>query len=132
MVVAYLSRLPRELLCWMASFLKDEGSFMLPRSEFKPPASLLKLVWPWLEEWLERVHARAQGKGWKAGGLPQDDQAAAGFLKLLVVLRDVFLQDSAILQLSRLPPSPRSCVYQLLCVYSVPRPAALAALSLSA
>ena len=91
MVVAYLSRLPRELLRRMAGFLKEEGSYMLPRGEFKPPASLLKLVWPWLDEWLDRIRARAQGKGWKAGGLLQDDQAAAGFLKLLVVLRDVFL-----------------------------------------
>jgi hypothetical protein len=102
MVVAYLSQLPRELLRQMTGFLKEEGSYMLPRSEFKPPASLLKLVWPWLDEWLERVRGRAQGKGWKAGGLLQDDQAAASFLKLLVVLRDVFLQDAAILQPSRL------------------------------
>ena len=77
----------------------------LLRSEFKPLASLLKLVWPWLEEWLERICARAQGKGWKARGLPQDDQAAAGFLKLLVVLYNIFLQDSTILQLSKSPPS---------------------------
>jgi hypothetical protein len=59
MVVAYLSRLPRKLLCQMAGFLKDEGSYMLPRAEFKPPASLRKQVWPWLDEWLDRVHARA-------------------------------------------------------------------------
>jgi hypothetical protein len=59
MVVAYLLRLPRELLRRMTGFLKEEGSYMLPRSEFKPPASLLKLVWPWLEEWLNCVRARA-------------------------------------------------------------------------
>jgi hypothetical protein len=41
----------------MAGFLKEEGSYMLPRGEFKPLASLLKLVWPWLEEWLDRVRA---------------------------------------------------------------------------
>jgi len=29
----------------MAGFLKEEGSYMLLRGEFKPPASLLKLVW---------------------------------------------------------------------------------------
>jgi len=104
MVVAYLSRLPRKLLRRLAGFLKNEGSYLLPRGEFKPPASLLKLVWPWLDEWLERVRARAQGKGWKAGGLAQEDKAAASFLKLLVVLRDIFLQDLAILQLSKLSP----------------------------
>jgi hypothetical protein len=37
----------------------------------------------------------------KAGGLAQEDKAAASFLKLLVILCDVFLQDSAILQLSK-------------------------------
>jgi hypothetical protein len=73
MVVAYLSRLPQELLRQMASFLTEEGSYMLPRGEFKPLASLLKLVWPWLDEWLDRVRAQAQGKGWKAGGHLQDD-----------------------------------------------------------
>jgi hypothetical protein len=91
MVVAYLSRLPRKFLRQMASFLKQEGSYMLPRGEFKPLASLQKLVWPWLDKWLDRIRARAQGKGWKAGGLLQDDKAAAGFLKLLVVLRSVLL-----------------------------------------
>jgi len=64
---------------------------MLLKGEFKLPASLLKLVWLWLDEWLDRVRVRAQGRGWKAGGLLQDDQVAAGFLKLLIVLYDVFL-----------------------------------------
>jgi len=108
MVIAYLSRLPRKLLRRMAGFLKEEGSYVLPRGDFKPPASLQKLVWPWLQQWLDRIYSRAEGKGWAAGGLQQDDQAAASFLKLLLVLRDVFLQDSAILQLSKcpLPPLP--------------------------
>ena len=43
----------------MASFLKEEGSYMLLKGEFKLPASLLKLVWLWLDEWLDRVRARA-------------------------------------------------------------------------
>jgi hypothetical protein len=108
MVVAYLSRLPRKLLRQMAGFLKEEGSYVLPQGDLKPPASLQKLVWPWLQQWLDRIYCRAEGKGWAAGGLQQDDQAAASFLKLLLVLRDVFLQDSAILQLSKclFPPLP--------------------------
>jgi hypothetical protein len=55
MVVAFLSRLPRKLLRQLASFLKNKGSYLLPRGEFKPLASLLKLLWPWLDEWLERA-----------------------------------------------------------------------------
>jgi hypothetical protein len=34
----------------------------------------------------------------RAGGLAQEDKAAKGFLKLLVVLRSVLLQDLAVLQ----------------------------------
>jgi hypothetical protein len=134
MVVAYLSHLPRKLLHRMAGFLKDEGSYMLPRAEFKPPASLLKQVWPWLDEWLNRVYARAQGKGWKAGGLSQEDNAAAGFLKLLVILRDVFLQDAAILQLSKSFPSYYSIdlAFTNFIFYRVLKPATLAAPSLPA
>jgi hypothetical protein len=89
----------------MAGFLKSEGSYVLPRAAYKPPASLQMQIWPWLEGWLERVRARGQGKGWKAGGLAADDRAAVGFLELLVLLRDVLLQDLAILQKRKLPPS---------------------------
>jgi hypothetical protein len=105
MTLAYLSHLPKKLIRRMAGFSKDEGSYTLPRSHVKPPVSLAKQIWPWIDGWLKRTHARAQGKDWKAGGLPDDDQAAAGFLKLLLVLRDVFLQDAALLQL-RFPELP--------------------------
>ena len=68
-------------------------------------------IWPWLKRWLERVRARGQGKGWKAGGLEgwkagglaADDRAAVGFLELLVLLRNVLLQDLAILQKRKSP-----------------------------
>jgi hypothetical protein len=74
---------------------------MLPRAGYEPPANLRRQIWPWLEHWLERVQARAQGKGWKAGGLAQEDKAAESFLKLLGVLRSVLLQDLAVLQPSK-------------------------------
>jgi Centromere DNA-binding protein complex CBF3 subunit, domain 2 len=101
--IAYLARLPAKFLRRMAGFQKSEGSYVLPRAAYKPPASLQVQIWPWLDHWLARVRARAQGKGWKAGGLAADDRAAAGFLELLVVLRDVLLQDLAILQKCKLP-----------------------------
>jgi len=69
----------------MAGFLKSEGSYLLPRAAYKPPASLQMHIWPWLERWLERVRARGQGKGWKAGGIAADDRASVSFLELLAV-----------------------------------------------
>jgi hypothetical protein len=85
----------------LASFLKEEGSYVLPRAEFLPPESLQRQIWPWLEGWLDRIHARAEGKGWRDGGLAEEDGAAASFLKVLKVLRSVLLQDLAVLQLGK-------------------------------
>src|SRR5436190_17864316 len=101
MAVAYLTRLPVKFLRKVAGFSKDEGGYFVPRAEHQPPMSLRREIWPWIEPWLERVKARADGKGWKAGGLQQDDGAADGFLKLLKLLRDVLLQDLAVLQPSK-------------------------------
>jgi hypothetical protein len=98
MSIAYLARLPAKFLRRMAGFQKAEGSYVLPRALYTPPVSLQVQIWPWVDTWLARVRARAQGKGWKAGGLAADDRAAGGFLELLVLLRDVLLQDLAILQ----------------------------------
>jgi Centromere DNA-binding protein complex CBF3 subunit, domain 2 len=74
---------------------------VLPRAGYEPPASLQLQIWPWLDGWLSRVKAQAQGKGWKAGGLAQDDKAAESFLNLLQLLRTVLLQDLAVLQPSK-------------------------------
>jgi hypothetical protein len=93
--------MPAKFLRRLAGFLKEEGSYVLPRAEFVPPASLQRQVWPWLDGWLERIYAQAQGKGWKEGGLAEEDRAAASFLKLLKMLRDVLLQDLAVLQPGR-------------------------------
>jgi hypothetical protein len=90
--------MPAKFIRQMAGFQKEEGSYVLPRAGYEPPASLQRQIWPWLEGWLARVQARVQGKGWKAGGLAQADKAAENFLKLLGVLRSVLLQDLAVLQ----------------------------------
>jgi hypothetical protein len=90
--------MPAKFIRRMAGFQKEEGSYVLPRAGYEPPASLQRQIWPWLEGWLARVQARVQGKGWKAGGLAQEDKAAENFLKLLGVLRSVLLQDLAVLQ----------------------------------
>jgi hypothetical protein len=46
----------------------------------------------------ETVKVYSAAIGWKEGGLAKEDRAAASFLKLLKVLRDVLLQDLAVLQ----------------------------------
>jgi hypothetical protein len=96
--ISYLSCMPAKFIRRMAGFQKEEGSYVLPRAGYEPPAGLQRQIWPWLEGWLARVQARVQGKGWKAGGLAQADKAAENFLKLLGVLRSVLLQDLAVLQ----------------------------------
>jgi hypothetical protein len=53
----------------MASFLKEEGSYVLPQGDFKLLASLQKLVWPWLQQWLDCIYSQAKGKRWAAKGL---------------------------------------------------------------
>lgn len=90
--------MPAKFLRRLAGFPKEEGSYVLPRAEFLLPESLQRQIWPWLEGWLDRIHARAEGKSWRDGGLAEEDGAAASFLKLLKVLRSVLLQDLAVLQ----------------------------------
>ena len=75
----------------MASGSKHEGNYVLPQAHCKPLWNLRRQVFPWIEEWVARVKARAKGKKWKAGGLQQDDGAADGFLKLMLLLCDVLL-----------------------------------------
>jgi hypothetical protein len=93
--------MPAKFLRRLAGFLKEEGSYVLPCAEFLPPESLQRQIWPWLEGWLDRIDARAEGKGWRDGGLAEEDGAAASFLKLLKVLCSVLLQDLAVLQLGK-------------------------------
>jgi hypothetical protein len=96
-----ISYLPVKFLRRMAGGSKHEGNYVLPRAHCEPPQSLRRLVFPWIEEWTARVQARAAGKKWKAGGLQQDDGAADCFLKLMLLLRDVLLQDLAVLYPSK-------------------------------
>src|SRR5436305_1026944 len=105
MSVAYLTGLPIKFLRTMAGFEARPGSFYLARATHQPPEALLSEVWPWVEEWEERVRRRVEGMSWENGGLDQDDVAAKKFLQLLRYLRVVLLQDLAVLQL-RFPGLP--------------------------
>lgn len=98
MAIAYLSQLPVKFLQKVAGFQKDEGSYYIARAHHQPPPSLEREIFPWIEEWLGHIEARAEGKSWKAGGLQEVDSAAHDFLKLLKHLRHILLQDLTILQ----------------------------------
>ena len=105
MAGAYLTGLPVKFLRKAAGFSATEGSYFLARAQVKPPPQLLRLVWPQLEGWQDRVAASLEGKKWKAGGLKKPDLATARFLSFLMQLRLVFLQDAALLQ-ERFPTHP--------------------------
>lgn len=82
----------------MAGFANGIGSYYVPRAHVKPPPALLSMVFPWLAHWQVRFRMRQQKKDWANGGLDQQDLAGQNFVDLLGVLREVLLQDVAILQ----------------------------------
>jgi len=84
----------------MAGFGTKPGKFYLPRANHVPPLTLQQQVFPWVEQWEERVRLLRQGKVWSEGGLDQEDLALEGFIKLIKYLRVVLLQDMAVLQAS--------------------------------
>jgi hypothetical protein len=82
----------------MAGFGLEAGKFHLSRAKLEPPSSLAKQIFPWVEQWEQRVLLFKQKKSWDEGGLDQEDKALEGFLGLLKYLRAVLLQDIAVLQ----------------------------------
>jgi Centromere DNA-binding protein complex CBF3 subunit, domain 2 len=105
----YLSNLPQEFIRGMADFNPNKpGDYYLPRAKILPPQSLVRSLWPWVDQWLAWF---AQGQGNDAPSsyeslpsldpLPsaeedRKDLAAQGFLQLLVELRTILLQDSVL------------------------------------
>ena len=100
MVQSYLTGLPLQFIRSMAGFGTKPGKFYLPRANHVPPLTLQQQVFPWVEQWEERVRLLRQGKVWSEGGLDQEDLALEGFIKLIKYLRVVLLQDMAVLQAS--------------------------------
>jgi hypothetical protein len=92
------SSFPMKFLRRMASTTCDPGSYYVARAHVKVPGSLLAMVWPWLRPWQVRFRARSQRKKWAQGGLDKPDHAGQGFVNLLTHLRQVLLQDLAVLQ----------------------------------
>jgi Centromere DNA-binding protein complex CBF3 subunit, domain 2/Transcriptional activator of glycolytic enzymes len=87
MTGCYLTSLPHEFMRKMAGHPTQRGCFEIRRASITPPDTLLKLIWPKLDQW----------KG-KFGVDGIDDLAASGFCNLLHQLRIVILQDSVALR----------------------------------
>lgn len=103
---AYLACLPRKFIRAMAGFPK-KGSFHLRRAEVLPSDSIRRQLWPEVDGWLERTERKRRGvaPSYAEGGLDQQDLSTSSFLHTLVELRDIFLQDAAVLQV-KYPQSP--------------------------
>jgi hypothetical protein len=99
MVRDYLLGLPLKFMRCVAGFPKEPGQYHLPRATTEPPKVLRREIFPFVEEWRRRFHARTtRQKRWAQGGLDDDDQAGLAFLSLLERLRVIILQDLAVLQ----------------------------------
>lgn len=104
----YLSNLPREFIRGMADFDPNKpGNYYLPRAKILPPQSLVRSLWPWVDQWLAWF-AQWQGNAASSYENPppleslspleedRKDLAAQGFLRLLTELRTILLQDSVL------------------------------------
>src|SRR5436190_149346 len=96
MVGCYLNSLPRKFMRTMAGHPPQLGCFEVRRAGLTPPDTLLSMIWPELDTWKGRF-----GPG--AGQV--HDLAAMGLISLLFYLREVILQDGAILS-KQYPTSP--------------------------
>lgn len=87
---AYSAKIPTKALRVMAGF-QDADSYFVPRTNVVPPENLQKMIFPFIEEEMERlVHLFDHSNGKK------DEKATAmGTLKLWKDLREVILQDAA-------------------------------------
>ncbi|KAJ5567222.1 short-chain dehydrogenase [Penicillium sp. DV-2018c] len=106
MTNCYLMHLPRKFLRSMAGFQPDAiGNYHLPRAKVQPPESLVRALWPWIDQWLAWFQSNDPTNEPPSGSSTQsleqedrDDMAAQGFLQLLSQVRIVLLQDSVLLQ----------------------------------
>jgi hypothetical protein len=96
MIGCYLNSLPRAFMRTMAGHPPQMGCFEIRRAGVAPPADLLSMIWPQLDQWHGRF---GPGPG------QINDLAAMGFTNLLFYLREVVLQDSAVL-MAKFPNSP--------------------------
>ncbi|KAE8260366.1 hypothetical protein A4X13_0g385 [Tilletia indica] len=84
----YLTGLPRKAMRALAGFPTKPGSYFLPRATINPPPALLAMIWPGVETAQIGIETGAYEK----------DLAAQGFLRLLVYLRIVLIQDAVVMR----------------------------------
>src|SRR5712664_2645872 len=93
MATSYLARLPRSFMRLMAGFSHERaGLYHLKRAIAEPPQLLQRHILPWLDE-----AAQMYALGYASGQGSDLDQSSDQFVKLLLELRVVLLQDSALL-----------------------------------
>ena len=102
----YLSFLPRVWMRAAAGWPREGRCFHLKRAVV-PPEALMREIFPWVDDWLERYQvANRSGARFAEGGLDNDpDLSGEVLLRLLSLLREIFLQDAAVLQ-ARYPDNP--------------------------
>lgn len=95
----YLSFLPQKFMRVIAGFYKGGGQYFLRRAGVPVPQALQSMVWRDLDDWQHRFRKHNEGiaSSYQTGGIDELDMAAQGFVELLIQLRIIFLQDSAVL-----------------------------------
>ena len=84
----------------VAGFPKDAGHYFLKRAQIVVPDSLRQLIWPTLDDWRQRYRLHAESGyslSYNDEGVDEPSMAADGFLTMMIELRDVLLQDAALL-----------------------------------
>ncbi|KAE8181731.1 hypothetical protein CF336_g8816, partial [Tilletia laevis] len=93
METCYLTRLPRPVLRVHAGFHADGGSYFL-RRDVPPPQELLERVFPQADAWDTAI-----ASGQAADGSPVEiNIASRAFVRILIRLRPVLLQDAVLLK----------------------------------
>jgi hypothetical protein len=87
----YSAKIPLRVLRLMAGHPREKGLVFLPRAGVNPPEELLDLVFPWASTELERLKSKNDQAGQYA--------TAINFLRMLLRLRTVILQDVAVMLL---------------------------------
>lgn len=90
---SYSTKLPLPAMRAMAGFIEADGMFFCPRSEVEPPEELQHLIFPFVDENLEKVEMAQRSNTREKGGCYLG--SAKGFLHMLKRLRTIILQDVA-------------------------------------
>ncbi|CAD6963616.1 unnamed protein product [Tilletia controversa] len=93
MEACYLSAVPREVLRVHAGFTRDGGSYFLSRDVYVKE-ELLKKVFPWADDWDAAISTGKTADGKRV----EINIAARGFVRLLLRLRKVIIQDAVVLR----------------------------------